>query len=625
MGSSRMQKQMDRGNRPGAAWPPDDGRFGALFACSPIGMVRCDMEGRCLEANDALLAMLGYSAEELATLDIADLTPRVYADEDSRHLDALRASGRFGPYEKELRRRDGRRVPVRMHGTRVVGEDGRSYCWVTVEDISERKSADTDSLLATSVFHSGRLLEAFAEISEIYRKAEHIRYQAYHDTLTGLPNRALMEDRLGHALEVARRENSSVALMFVDLDRFKAVNDRFGHEMGDLLLIEVAERLQGCLRRSDTIARLGGDEFVVILSDFSAPGEVAEVAEKIVTCLGLPMALGGHKVEIGASIGIAVFPQDGENLVTLMRGADTAMYRAKNVGRSTFRFFDSRIDGQVNEHLRLEAELWRALERSEFELFYQPQIDLWTGAVVGAEALLRWHSPERGLVAPELILPLAEKTGQIHGIGDWVVDQACRQVALWRDSGKAHFRLAVNVSCRQFLAEAFIDRIAASVERYGLEPSFLEIEVTENTVMSDPAMAMSRLARLRQMGVTVAIDDFGRGHTNLAHLKHLPLDRLKIDRSFIQNVDGQPDKAAVVAAIVGVAEALGFSIVAEGVETEGEERHLQALGCQVGQGFRYGAAMAAPIFEGWLRDSAKVVLIRPEVALAGIRPASAAE
>ncbi len=625
MNGSGQWNEADAAGRPALGLPPEAGRFGALFAASPIGMLRCDMGGRCLEANPALLAMLGYSAEELGALCIVDLTPPAYAEDEGVHWESLRTIGRYGPYEKELRRGDGGRLPVRVYGVRVVGEGGRPYSWFTVEDITERKSIDVDNLLATSIFHSGRLLEAFAEISEVYRKAEHIHYQAYHDALTGLPNRLLMEDRLGHALEVARRDSSTVAVMFLDLDRFKQVNDQLGHEAGDMLLVEVAARLQGCLRRSDTIARLGGDEFVVILSDFSAPGEVADVADKIAACLARPMILGGTRVEIGASIGIAIFPQDADNLVTLMRAADTAMYRAKNLGRSTFRFFDNRIDGQVNEHLRLEAAMRRAVERDEFELYYQPQVDLWSGTVVGAEALLRWNSPHRGIVPPDQILPLAEKTGQILGIGDWVLDEACRRLAQRRDCGKPHLRVAVNVSCRQFFDEAFVDRIATSLERYRLDPALLEIELSERAVMLDPAVAMSRLARLRDLGVTATVDNFGRGHCNLAQMKHLPLTRLKFDRSFVQNVDGQADKAAIVAAFVGVAKALGLALVAEGVETEGEERHLLASGCRVGQGFRYAGPMPAAAFDDWLAHRAKVVSIRPDVALPATGSISAAE
>jgi diguanylate cyclase (GGDEF)-like protein len=425
-------------------------------------------------------------------------------------------------------------------------------------------------------------------------------HQATHDALTGLPNRLLLQDRLGHAIEVARREQSKVAVMFIDLDRFKVVNDSLGHEAGDRLLVIVAERLRLCLRRSDTIARLGGDEFVVVLTSFQGTGEIVEVAEKIITRIDETMTLDAYSVHVGASIGIAFFPDDGQDVTTLMRDADSAMYRAKSAGRNTFRFFDTAMNGEAIERLNLEGSLCRALEADEFELYYQPKLSLETREVLGVEALIRWNSPERGLVSPVVFIPLAEETGLITQIGDWVLNEACRQLAQWRDDGNELLSVAVNISARQFLDPNLAEKISRLLERYDLPPVLLEVELTESTVMADPEVAVRQLVRLREIGIQVSVDDFGTGYSSLSYLKRLPLSTIKVDRSFVHCVDLQADNAAIVAAILGLGDALGMSIVAEGVETDGEERHLQTAGCATVQGFKYSEPLPAAEFVQWM-------------------------
>ena len=410
----------------------------------------------------------------------------------------------------------------------------------------------------------------------------------------------MLQDRLSQAIEVAKREEAEVAVMFIDLDRFKMVNDSLGHEAGDSLLLEASLRLQERLRKSDTIARLGGDEFVVVLSFADSLGEVAEVAESIVERFRAPLMVAEREMRVTASIGIAMFPRDGEDAGTLMRNADTAMYGAKDAGRNTFRFFDPAMNALVVERLLLEDSLHHALENREFVLFYQPKVDLRSGGVVGGEALIRWISPERGMVPPDKFIPLVEENGQIMEIGAWVLEEAFRQTAHWAMHGRPSIKIAVNVSARQFLDPLFGDTVAGLLLRYGLDPALIEIELTESAVMTDPDRAVAHMLRLRELGISVAVDDFGTGYSSLSYLKRLPLSTVKIDRSFVSGVDLAPDNAAIVGAILGLAEALHLEVVAEGIETEGEERYLKAAGCPIAQGYRYAKPLPAREFEAWL-------------------------
>jgi diguanylate cyclase (GGDEF)-like protein/PAS domain S-box-containing protein len=446
----------------------------------------------------------------------------------------------------------------------------------------------------------------FADITELHHKDVLLQHQAYHDALTGLPNRLLLQDRLSQAIEIGRRANEGVAVMFIDLDRFKIVNDSLGHDAGDLLLMEMSERLKHCLRRSDTVARLGGDEFVAVLSNFDSAAEVADVAEKIVAHLVKPVVIKGHQITVGASVGIAMFPQDGIDVSTLMKDADAAMYRAKKDGRGTFRFFNAAMDGAAAERLALEIAMREALEREEFELYYQPKVDLRSGACSGAEALIRWNCPTRGLLLPRQFITVAEESGIILAIGRWVFEQACRQLAAWRDQGRTMVKLSVNVSARQFVDPDFCDHLLRTLERFQIEPPFLEIELTESTVMSDPDMAIKQLLRIRWNNTPVSVDDFGTGYSSLSYLQRLPVHAIKIDRSFVHQVDQEAGNAAIVGAIIGIAQALGMDSIAEGVETESEERYLNAAGCHLAQGYRYARPLPLDQFESWLAEQPHV-------------------
>ncbi|CAK0740081.1 diguanylate cyclase [Azospirillaceae bacterium] len=388
--------------------------------------------------------------------------------------------------------------------------------------------------------------------------------------------------------------------MFIDLDRFKVVNDSLGHDVGDNLLIEVSNRLSNRLRKSDTIARLGGDEFVVVLSNITSTGDVAEVSEDIIESFSTPILIADHEMRVSASIGIAMFPRDGDDVRVLMRNADTAMYGAKSGGRNTFRFFDPIMNAEMVERLTLEEALRRALHNKEFSLYYQPKIDIHTGVLSGVEALIRWHSPERGLVAPNLFIPLAEETGLILEIGNWVLEEAFRQTKQWIEQGLTPVSVAINVSAGQFLDPNFTGKVSQLLASHALDPALIQIELTETTVMSDPVHTVEHLLGLRKLGIGVAVDDFGTGYSSLSYLKRLPLTTIKIDRSFVSGVDQDSDNAAIVDAILGLAESLSLSVVAEGIETEGEEYHLINAGCVIAQGFRYSKPLPAKDFERWL-------------------------
>lgn len=543
-----------------------------VFHTTQEGIMITDAKGRIVSANPAFSQITGYSAEEAVGND-----PRLFASK--RHdraffTDMWRQLLDFGRWQGEIwnRRKNGEIYLSMLNITALRSESGEVQKFVAV----------------------------FSDVTELRHKDDQLKRMAYQDSLTGLPNRLLLADRLSQSIELAKRSGTKVALLFIDLDNFKVVNDSLGHNVGDTLLGLVAERLQSSLRRSDTIARTGGDEFVVICPDVNDAGEVAEVAEKLIHRLAEPFWLDHTPMRIGASIGVALFPGDGEDLTTLMRAADTAMYRAKAEGRNNFRFFDASMMSAAVERLQMESALRRALSDGEFELYYQPKIDLRTGRALGSEALIRWNRKDCGLVTPMAFIPVAEEIGLICEIGDWVLMEACRQLLEWKRLGLPPLSVAVNVSARQFSQKTFVDRIEALLAEHGLDPSLLEIELTESTVMAQPDRAVDQLLRLRAIGVNVAVDDFGTGYSSLSYLKRLPLKTIKIDRSFVHGVDNDVDNRAIVRAILGLAESLGMSVVAEGVETEGEEAHLKAAGCGIAQGYRYAKPLPAGNFALWL-------------------------
>lgn len=436
---------------------------------------------------------------------------------------------------------------------------------------------------------------------ERQRADREIQKLAYYDSLTGLPNRALLYDRLERALSHARRSCQEVGILFLDLDRFKSINDTLGHSSGDDLLKIIADRLVGCVRRCDTVARLGGDEFVVVLTDIDREDGVAGVAQKILYELTRPVMLGTSEVTTTTSIGIALFPDDGEDMGDLLRHADIALYQAKDRGKNSYQFFSQEMNARVQERVQVEIRLRKALERQELFLLYQPQLDLSSGCLVGVEALLRWNHPELGVITPDRFIGVAEETGLILNIGEWVLAQACDQLRLWRNQGFSGLRLAVNISPRQFNYPGFIDTLDQVLADSGIEPSCLELELTESTIMENADITLMTLTDIKVRGISLAIDDFGTGYSSLSYLKHFPFDRLKIAQSFVRDLTSDQDNIAIVNAVIAVAHSLNIKVIAEGVETLQQLQFLRARQCDEMQGFYFGHPVKAETFTELLR------------------------
>jgi len=437
--------------------------------------------------------------------------------------------------------------------------------------------------------HDVRRAGVVQDVTERKAQEARIEHLAYHDGLTGLPNRTMLMDRLGQALSQAQRLDQQVAVLFLDLDRFKPINDSLGHLVGDQLLREIARRLRAALREIDTVARVGGDEFQVVVCNVAGATGAARIAEKLMRALGEPFTLEGQELHVTASLGVSLFPRDGASGELLLKFADIALYEAKGEGRNAYRFFSPEMNAQAHGRLRLENDLRRAVERNELELHYQPQLDLAMGEVCAVEALVRWRHPERGLVLPNQFIPMAEETGLVLGIGEWVLGEACRQVARWQReglvSGSSPLRVAVNISARQLQRPGLDGAVRRALADSGLPAACLELEITESSVMLDPQHAQSVLQSLRELGVQLSIDDFGTGYSSLAYLKRLPLDRLKIDRSFIGGIPTDSDDAAIVETIIVMTHKLGLRVIAEGVETLEQRLQLVRQGCDEMQGF----------------------------------------
>jgi diguanylate cyclase (GGDEF)-like protein len=430
----------------------------------------------------------------------------------------------------------------------------------------------------------------YREITVRRQTEEKLKIVATHDPLTALPNRTLLHERLSHALARAQRNGRPLAVLLVDLDRFKHVNDTLGHEAGDALLQVVARRIYDCLRETDTMARQGGDEFVVLMDELSDREPILRVSQSILDAMVEPFVIEGQEIHVTASIGISVYPEDGR---TLLRNADIALYRAKDTGRNNYQFYSAQIDNYSRERLALESGLRHALERDELRLHYQPKVDLASGHICGIEALLRWQHPQMGLVAPDRFIPIAEESGLILPIGTWVLKTACMQNRAWQLQGIRRFPVAVNLSPRQFAEESLLDDIKSALAESGLEGSDLELEITESMVMNDPEQAVNTLRRLKDLGIRVAIDDFGTGYSSLAYLKRFPIDSVKVDRSFVEDIPQDVDSIAIAQAIIAMAHSLRLRVVAEGVESEAQVSFLRGEGCDEIQGYYFSAACAS--------------------------------
>ena len=452
------------------------------------------------------------------------------------------------------------------------------------------------------------LVVSLHDLTERKRYESRIEHLASHDALTGLPNRALLHDRVEQTILHARRTGSRVALMYVDLDQFKLVNDSWGHPAGDALLIEVGRRLRAAMREGDTVARLGGDEFVVLLSDLARPGDSAVVARKIAGALASPLALDGRDVQVTASVGIAIWPEDGESLEALLQCADVAMYRAKDEGRNGYQCCSGEMGAQARARVELETGLRQALERAELRLHYQPQVELASGQVSGCEALLRWERPGRGLVSPAQFIPVAEESGLIVPIGEWALRAACREAAGWGAAGLGRIKVAVNLSARQFRQGSVVETVRAALADSGLPPACLELEITESVVARDLDQVVKALEQVRRMGVSVAIDDFGTGYSSLAYLRTLPIQKLKIDRSFIKGIGEDREAAALVGEIVRLAHVLSLEVVAEGVETPAQAAFLREAGCEKMQGYLFSRPVPPAEFAALVRSGGRLTL-----------------
>lgn len=452
------------------------------------------------------------------------------------------------------------------------------------------------------------VIETLEDITERKRYEEQLEYQANHDGLTSLPNRNLLTDRIRQALLMSRRSHSEVAVFFVDLDNFKFINDSLGHDVGDRLLKIVAERLAGCVRSGDTVARQGGDEFVIIVSDQSVSDHATLIAGKMLALIAQPFRIDEHELVITCSIGISISPRDGEDVQALIKNADVAMFRAKEQGRNTFQFFTGEMNARSLARMTMEKYLRRALEHDELLVYYQPKVSLGTGRITSMEALVRWQHPEMGMVSPVNFIPLAEETGLIEPIGEWVLRTACAQNKAWQDAGLAPLTVAVNLSARQFRQQNIAGLVGRLLLETGLAPRYLELEITESMVMQDVERVAAILKELKGMGTSLAMDDFGTGYSSLGYLKRFPFDKLKIDQSFVRDITSDPDNAAIATTVIAMAHSLHLKVIAEGVETEGQLNYLRSHGCDEMQGYYFSRPVPALAFEQLLREDCHLLL-----------------
>jgi diguanylate cyclase (GGDEF)-like protein/PAS domain S-box-containing protein len=549
------------------------------------GIYRSSLESGLIYVNDSLAQMFGYTTGvELMSVP----GPILYSDPRRREeLQALLEEDfEYHDQEVEYQRKDGSRFFGINSAVAIRGENGEVlYFDGVISDITERKQAE----------------------HQVYKLA-------HYDTLTGLPNRSLLRDRLEQAIADSRRRGEHLAVMFLDLDHFKDVNDSLGHEVGDHLLQAVSHRLLECVRHNDSVSRQGGDEFILVLRDISDSTTAALVADKILKTMGGFYNIGTHELHITPSIGISLFPDDGEQVEDLIRNADTAMYQAKDHGRANYQFFTTEMTRRTHERLSLESELRYALEREELSLFFQPQVDLKTGEIAGAEALLRWNNRNLGVVSPTTFIPVAEQSGLIVPIGEWVLRAVCLQNRAWQDAGLGMIPIAVNLSAIQFRRNDMARIISDILTQSGLDPTMLELELTESVIMQDTRETTEMMRRLNTLGVRLAIDDFGTGYSSLSYLRRFHIDKLKVDQSFVRDITTDPDDAAIISAIINLGRGLNVKVVAEGAETKEQLEFLRRCRCDLIQGYHFSKPLPADAFADLLRDGRKLVLETLEIS-----------
>jgi diguanylate cyclase (GGDEF)-like protein/PAS domain S-box-containing protein len=566
-GVSAIGRDISERKRAEAALRDREARIRRLVDANIIGIFIGDLSGRITEANDAFLKISGYSKEDVLTEKFrwTDITPVQYDAADEHALEELRSTGRCTPYEKEYIRKDGSLIPVLSASALFEGEQDGAVTFVL--DLTEIKLAE-----------------------------ERLHHIADHDALTGLPNRALLQDRMRQAIASAHRNRARVAILFIDLDYFKNINDSLGHHVGDQVLKMAATRLQQCLREGDSVARLGGDEFVLILPLAGGSADAAGVARKALATLTQPFSVEGNELHLGGSIGIGIYPDDGLDVDSLMRAADTAMYHAKEMGRGNFQFFTAALNQAAQHRLDVGKRLRQALAQDEFILHYQPQVRIEDGTIFSAEALLRWQRPGAQPISCGDFIANAEESGLIVPIGEWVLRQACRQLKIWHDAGHPELKIAINLSPRQLEQANFCLLVGKILEETGIPPTALGLEITESILMQRSEYNFDALTRLSDMGIQLSVDDFGTGYSSLAYLQRFPVHALKIDQSFVHDIGQDQNDTALVTAIIAMAASLHLEVIAEGVETLQQAEFLTAHGCHEAQGFYYSKAVRAEAF-----------------------------
>ena len=561
--------------RSGAELKASNARLESMVKNSPLAIYTSDLNNLVSSWNPAAQRMFGWSAEEAIGHRVRFITKdkvQEYEDIATR----LRNGESLNQVELVRQRRDGSVIHISLSTAPLFTADGQPDANIfLVADITQRKLAE-----------------------------QQIQFQAFHDALTGLPNRLLLQDRFEQAKAHASRANARLMLLFLDLDSFKSINDTLGHDRGDALLQQIASRLSACMRETDTISRLGGDEFLILLPDLTPSEDATPVLAKLMEQMQQPFYADGHEILTSVSMGVTIFPDDGTSFESLFKKADMAMYKAKGDGRNTYRFFDEAMNVEAVEHQFIRNGLRRALERNEFVLHYQPQIDRASGAIFGVEALIRWNHPQFGMVSPARFIPVSEESGLIVPIGDWVLREACRQAMAWQRAGLPELCMAVNLSAVQFKRGSVEQSVIHALEESRLNPALLELELTESILIQNAEGVLDCVKRLKLLGVKLSIDDFGTGYSSLSYLKRFDIDKLKIDQSFVRDLGSDPDDAAIVRAIIQMARSLNLRTIAEGVETADMLHQLRVFGCDEAQGYHFARPMSADEVASYLRQAA---------------------
>lgn len=553
-------------------------RIQSILNAMEEGLVTLNEDGKIVSANNAMSIIFGYARSDFIGMELSNLV-KTRKIQTVEHISALLNEQVDGSNvykaDEQGQHQNGSAIPLKIDIREVYLEHEKHYTVL------------------------------FRNVSEQYEAEKLIRHMAWHDSLTGLANRNLLSERLDEALKLARRLEKKVAVMILDLDKFKPVNDLHGHATGDKLLKVVAERLMKCAREVDTVARLGGDEFAIVFTNIEDDANIITIADRIIHSIQKPVEIDGNVIQIGTSIGISFFPGDSDTPTELIRMADVALYQAKEDGRRVFRLYDPQMDAETKVQKQIEMDLNKALENDELLLHYQPQFDATTGEMVGTEALIRWLHPENGMISPYNFIPIAELCGLMIPIGQWVLNTACIAAKGWQDQGLPKIRICVNISARQFHADNFVETIEHAIKLSNLNPKWLELEITEGMVIKNAESVITKLQGLKALGVYLSIDDFGTGYSSLAYLKRFPVNKLKIDQSFIRNIHEDQDDAAITDAVIRLGHSLGLTVVGEGVETEEHVKILQEKGCDVFQGYHFCRPIDHDAFVEFQEKSAK--------------------